>query len=309
MFDADVLMIWHAYMLHPHAYLEDCLRERRMTLWYCGMPWKVVNECIDDETFEYKPSLLASGLFSSRTGKAWDLLDDASVKYVPCPGCDMQVTVPWSTWVDPDFFASSDCCGSNITQATLAAGRFCADVRLLMNEHVYVKGTLLGTSRGLPHKVVVMEKEVRDESSEGMHFPNELLRRGLGTQLLNKREKRMAGENRIALTMDDIRKEIEERMNDKSYMLTLDIDRKSVFRAQRMFIRKMMSRYWQNPSPFSLELASRVRCGSPICLRRKNARPELSHAATPRVHGTRSGTACDQTGLDEIPALLHSFTR
>lgn len=50
----DVLMVWHAYMLNPRAYLEDCIRHGRMAIWNVEMPWRVVAECIDSETFEYR---------------------------------------------------------------------------------------------------------------------------------------------------------------------------------------------------------------------------------------------------------------
>ncbi|TKA29017.1 hypothetical protein B0A50_03429 [Salinomyces thailandicus] len=51
----DVLMVWHAYMLNPRAYLEDCLRNGRMRLWHTRMPWQAAAECIDSQTFDYQP--------------------------------------------------------------------------------------------------------------------------------------------------------------------------------------------------------------------------------------------------------------
>lgn len=61
----DVLMVWHAYMLNPRAYLEDCIRTGRMALWNVAVPWRLVAECIDSETFEYKG---ADGYFTELTG-------------------------------------------------------------------------------------------------------------------------------------------------------------------------------------------------------------------------------------------------
>ncbi|KAI7318221.1 hypothetical protein KC315_g10135 [Hortaea werneckii] len=59
----DVLMVWHAYMLNPRAYLEDCLRNGRVRLWQTRFPWKAVDQRIDRETFAYEPGHLAATLF------------------------------------------------------------------------------------------------------------------------------------------------------------------------------------------------------------------------------------------------------
>lgn len=64
----DVLMIWHAYMLNPRAYLEDCIRLGRMALWNTRMPWNAIAECIDSSTFAFEAGALAEVSFTRLTG-------------------------------------------------------------------------------------------------------------------------------------------------------------------------------------------------------------------------------------------------
>jgi hypothetical protein len=64
----DVLMVWHAYMLNPRAYLEDCVRLGRMALWYTKMPWSAVAECINSSTFAFEAGAVAEGSFARLTG-------------------------------------------------------------------------------------------------------------------------------------------------------------------------------------------------------------------------------------------------
>ncbi|KAJ8114085.1 hypothetical protein ONZ43_g4990 [Nemania bipapillata] len=51
----DVLMVWHAHMLNPRAYAEDCMRRGLRELWHLGMPWQLVNDAIDTD-FNYNVS-------------------------------------------------------------------------------------------------------------------------------------------------------------------------------------------------------------------------------------------------------------
>jgi hypothetical protein len=64
----DVLMVWHAYMLNPRAYLEDCVRLGRTALWYTKMPWSAVAECINPSTFAFEAGAVAEGSFTRLTG-------------------------------------------------------------------------------------------------------------------------------------------------------------------------------------------------------------------------------------------------
>jgi len=38
----DVLLVWHAYTLNPHAFYEDCIRLNRLELWGMPLPWDLI---------------------------------------------------------------------------------------------------------------------------------------------------------------------------------------------------------------------------------------------------------------------------
>ena len=65
----DVLMVWHAYMLNPRAYLEDCVRLGRMALWNTRMPWNAIAGCIDPSNFAFQAGAVAEGSFTRLTGR------------------------------------------------------------------------------------------------------------------------------------------------------------------------------------------------------------------------------------------------
>lgn len=92
----DVLMVWHAHMLNPRAYLEDCIRYGYRALWYTGIPWQLVNEAIDTK-FGYDVSDDCKSNWLLRTGRAWDNADDPLIKVLRCPCCSTPHEVPWTT--------------------------------------------------------------------------------------------------------------------------------------------------------------------------------------------------------------------
>lgn len=94
---ADVLLVWHAHMLNPRIYLEDCLRHDHAALWTSGMPWAIVNAAIRGPTFEYVVSEACVAHWTSRTNLAWRNEDDPDTKEIKCPSCDATVSVPWTT--------------------------------------------------------------------------------------------------------------------------------------------------------------------------------------------------------------------
>lgn len=68
MVPVDVLMVWHAFMLNPRAYLEDCIRNGRMGLWNTRMPWSAAAQCIDPSTFAFEAGPAAEAFFTRLTG-------------------------------------------------------------------------------------------------------------------------------------------------------------------------------------------------------------------------------------------------
>lgn len=88
-----------------------------------------------------------------------------------------------------------------------------------------------------------------------LSFPNRLLKHGLNVALLDCTE---AQTYRTA-TVSDIRDMIERGIKDPVVMGKTDLTKgKLMLRAERISIRKMMSRYWENSSIFSLDLIGAV---------------------------------------------------
>lgn len=88
-----------------------------------------------------------------------------------------------------------------------------------------------------------------------MSFPNRLLKLGLNVALIECTEAR---QHRGA-TVSDIRNVIEKGINDPVVLGKAGLTKgKRMLRAERMSIRKMMSRYWENSSMLALDLIGAV---------------------------------------------------
>lgn len=88
-----------------------------------------------------------------------------------------------------------------------------------------------------------------------MSFPNRLLKHGLNVALIESTEAR---QHRGA-TVSDIRNVIEKGINDPVVLSKAGLTKgKKMLRAERVSIRKMMSRYWENSSIFALDLIGAV---------------------------------------------------
>ena len=278
----DVLMVWHAYMLNPRAYLEDCLRHGRMQLWHSGMPWRAAVDSINSETFAYEAGDGAAKNFTSLTGLPWDNLTDDQPKQLDCPACEFKVNVPYtnyhevadynlhqsnsfddlslaiddalstgSGYCDREFRATCQSCGTHITHERLRANKFCRDVAMLLMDDVPMRGTLLG-NEGIPKTFGEVTDILYERSCK---FPNRLLKKGLGKKILDGPHYSSAHKQSI----EGIRELIEMSLADQSYMRGVrgKITGRMT-RQERISIRRMMSRYWDNSSPFAIDLVGAV---------------------------------------------------
>lgn len=273
----DVLMVLHSYMLNPRAYLEDCIREGRMSLWYTPLPWAAIMDCIDNETFEYSASATAREHYNHFTNDSWDNTDDGASTIISCLKCNTTLSIPWTTvgtekplsvanddlksaikhhissgtgYADQNFTIQCRSCHRTISRDALAFDKFNRDLRLLLTQDVAMPGTLLSKD-GIPREIVVDGEPHTDLTALiGMMFPNRLLRSECGSGILAAVD--VDG-------MDDVRKKIEAAMRDRFLMRAVrGSGSHRPLRDERIAIRKMMSRYWDNPTPFALDLTGAV---------------------------------------------------
>lgn len=94
---ADVLMVWHTFMLNPRYYLEDCMRLGLDNVWATGMPWSTIDKTINPE-FNYVVSEECKADFAKHcAGHAWENEKDEMFKFVKCPKCHTTCRVRWTT--------------------------------------------------------------------------------------------------------------------------------------------------------------------------------------------------------------------
>jgi hypothetical protein len=279
---ADVLMVYHAYMLNPRDFLEDCLRLGRMQLWHSGFPWQPVVDSINSQTFIYEAGEQAANNFTSLTGLPWDQLDDPRQKQLTCPVCEKALECEftfagkhlgstYSSWeslardidddlsiglgfCDKDFTMSCPGCGTGIDHDRLRVGKFCQDIKKLITQDVPMGGTLLGYE-GIPWRYGTKRDPMFISSAITGPFANKLLEHGLGKDIL--RDVMLNKSKHWSMT--DMRDSIEARFAERTYMKVVRGSPSGrMSKTDRISVRKMMSRYWENSSPFALDLVGAV---------------------------------------------------
>lgn len=255
-------MVWHAYMLNPRVYLEDCLRLGKMSLWATGMPWEAINASIDDQTFDYTPGIFAQTHFEFKNSLSWDNLQDLPHKVICCPLCRTDLECLWvqpipigapitepfrdaMAYTDKKFEIKCPSCKLLINHEKLRAVKFLNDMERLINLNVPMPGTIL-SFQGVPKTPTRIKHSVL--------FPSKLircLRRDILDEL-NFRTNSMA-------SMDDVRSLIEKALKSEDMITRANRSISgTVTLEERRAIRRMMSRYWDNSSPFSVELVGAV---------------------------------------------------
>ncbi|KAF5023479.1 hypothetical protein F66182_4479 [Fusarium sp. NRRL 66182] len=272
----DVLMVFHSHLLNPYNFFEDCLRKGLRRFWQVGLPWSLVDAAIDG-SFNYNVSDEDKARWVEQTGHQWENSEDPLVKTLKCPvnNCGHEFEVPWTTcgldettktdarpgfvgfgYGDGKLDARCPSCRTRITRDFLSVAKFCEDANHLVLKRQPMPGTLLWPPSGTPIRYAKVGKEKFDQRK----FPNRMIQHVLRTQiqaLLDPREP----EN--PPTMETVRKMIENDALLKQSALATILDTSSsknltIPQKSRMCIRKMMSRYWDNPSPFALDLCGAV---------------------------------------------------
>lgn len=153
-------MVWHSYMLNPRNFLEDCIRTLKMNFWRTGLPWPVIDSCIDNHSLEYSATERAQQDYENKTGSAWDSLNDSSNVSVGCPKCKRLLECPWTTcgetqvwgdhggesgsgFADKSFSLPCSHCGITIDHEKLRVRKFRNNMQELLLKDTPMPGTIL----------------------------------------------------------------------------------------------------------------------------------------------------------------------
>ncbi|PYH49122.1 uncharacterized protein BP01DRAFT_379505, partial [Aspergillus saccharolyticus JOP 1030-1] len=266
----DVLMVWHAHMLNPRAFLEDCIRHGKMSFWASGLPWGAVNACIDNVTLDYETGPVAQETFFRKTGFPWDNLLDTHDKRLRCPNCGQRVSVPWTTggkllaldgafeqwhgFSDKDFRHSCPSCSHTIDHEALKIAKFVRDIQSLLREQLPMPGTYYNL-RGIPEPASDPRRH-----KQQFHFPNRLLL-VVGNELINYAQgddpqRQQPG----PATMQTINDHLAAQLKHKQVMYQTNAGSRqtALYPEEKVAYRRMLSHYWDNHSAFALDLVGAV---------------------------------------------------
>lgn len=259
-------------MLNPRSFLEDTLRCGLSQLWSSGMPWHVISPAIDAD-FNYNVSDQTKANWAASTGRNWDNLEDSMVKVMKCPACTTELEVPWTTcgadeasnkgsrgpglmgngYGDGDLKWACLGCATSIDKKILAVAKFARDAQSLIVNDVPMPGTILEPAKGKPASIMAITSSATPRT-----FPNRMIRKRLMVQVAELTRPGMLP----APTMDTVREMIEKVINEGAAIREINsVPHVGITRLapeSRICLRKMMSRYWENFSPFALDLAGAI---------------------------------------------------
>ena len=267
-------MVLHSHMLNPRDFLEDCIRAGKMSLWRTGFPLAQVNACIDNATLEYSVSRSREAQFEFHTGVQWDNLKDPASTEVQCPRCDKITTVPWTKLgqgqdvkealknstglADRSFEAICKQCLFCFNHDRLRVAKFRRDLNDLLTNGRPMPGSILNIN-GIPEGKSVLSKK-KSHLCAQMMFPNQLMQ-VVGKFLLGFTDGRL---DRCE-SINDLRGKLEEMLGDRHHIDAAHALSSEKYKlgsrirpAERVHFRRMMSHYWENFSPFALDLVGAV---------------------------------------------------
>lgn len=251
----DVLMVWHAFLLNPRAYAEDCRRfQVHDVIWNTEFPWRLINDLVDSN-YQYKVSKEHRAYFESHAGIPWNNLDDSpdhKEKKVRCVSCRTSFGVLFfdpkqaigssGSYQNTDSNASYtnrwfkvDCpnCKNTVTHDSLRVAKFFEDFEAFETKGTCLPGTLVNVYTGF------------------LNFPTRDLR--IYEMLEDAAVKKQLKGLPKGCTMIDIQSALELFIGDANIT-----DRMKAVEADGFVFRKFMSNYWDNSSPFSIDLEGAV---------------------------------------------------
>jgi hypothetical protein len=153
---------------------------------------------------------------------------------------------------DRDLAYICEECGGNINHDLLRVAKFKKDAELLIAKDWPLGGTILAPSTGTTIAPTA-ETWHKDQNL----FPNRLVGLGIRARVLELIKPGSTNEP----TMNDVKSLIESAITDAEIIKRVNSVagiRVALRRGERLAIRKMMSRYWDNTSIFALELGGAV---------------------------------------------------
>jgi hypothetical protein len=237
--------------------------------WTTGMPWQAVNAALDT-SFNYDVPESGKEEFVTKTGHAWNNAEDPLTKTLHCPRCSQKLDIPWTTCGQKEKISAEDImemngsgygdrnldhvcykCGGTVNHNILLVAKFKKDTENLIMNDWPLGGTILDSTVGAPHG-----PPARDWQSYPHTFPNRLVGSHLRSSILEL----ITPTN--SPTMDSVKTLIEWAIIDKAVIRKVNnktaVQPANLQRAERLAIRKMMSRYWENRSIFALDLGGAV---------------------------------------------------
>ncbi|KAF2789775.1 hypothetical protein K505DRAFT_340982 [Melanomma pulvis-pyrius CBS 109.77] len=265
----DVLMVWHSYLLNPRVYFEDCFRLSRHELWRTAFPWKAIHEAIDNETYVYTAPDEAIKTFASSPGISWNSADDDRCKAIACPKCLDRVLVPWTrppVTTGPEAieaYLSSDTgfagqafqeacplCEFVITHEKLRVAKFISDSKALLMLKRPLPGTVFN-SVGWPESAAAN----KDLGTHDPFFPNRMVEK---LPEFHYTALRKEIEN---LSIEVLKSRIQRVITSSARTQIVNSDQYKpdlVAKDSKIAVRKMLAQYWDNSSPFGLDLVGAV---------------------------------------------------
>jgi len=144
-------------------------------------------------------------------------------------------------------------CGREINQDLLRVAKFKKEVENLIMRDWPLGGTILSTTTGAPDGPIASDVPTHFNT-----FPNRLISIALRSKVLELTDPHSYGKP----TMSDVRDLIENSIRDRNTVKKVNsksaLESGVLRRQERLAIRKMMSRYWENSSIFALELGGAV---------------------------------------------------
>ncbi|CAO2653351.1 Nn.00g027620.m01.CDS01 [Neocucurbitaria sp. VM-36] len=263
----DILMVWHAHMLNPRIYLEDCIRYSKHALWRTPFPWRLIHESIDNDTLEYTQK--DTYTFQKKTGHYWDPLRDEGLKRINCPQCACVMRVPWTQPSDlsgpgavesyltfdtgfaaPGFEVECSKCRLTVTHERLRVGKFIEDAYTLLELRRPLPGTILNIW-GEPQCTT----KGKSLGTHDAFFPNRVIATQARFKTASLREQAKD------LTVEKLKNMFQQVMKSPFDLTYINASQKKpefLAKGSRIAVRRLLSHYWDNSSIFGIDLIGAV---------------------------------------------------